>query len=100
MRSLKWWLFGMIMSMACPLIHAQGKSTKAEQLPKGWHLLDKEKNGVFGISLDKAYEFIRAKNLKSKTVLVAVIDSGVDTLQEDLKSILWVNPKEIPGNGI
>jgi subtilisin family serine protease len=24
----------------------------------------------------------------------------VDTLQEDLKAILWTNPKEIPGNGI
>ncbi|HEY1202025.1 MAG TPA: S8 family peptidase, partial [Niastella sp.] len=42
----------------------------------------------------------RTKNLKGKTVLVAVIDSGIDTLHEDLKDILWVNPKEIPGNGI
>ena len=98
-RSLKTWLFAVMMLMACPLIHAQGKSTKQE-LPKGWHLLDKEKNGVYGISLDKAYDFIRSKNLKSKTVLVAIIDSGVDTLQEDLKSVLWTNPKEIPGNGI
>ncbi|HVY75842.1 MAG TPA: hypothetical protein VG890_13480, partial [Puia sp.] len=78
---------------------AQGTSSKNE-LPKGWHLLDKEKDGVYGISLDKAYEFLRIKNLKSKPVLVAVIDSGVDTLQEDLKDILWVNPGEIPGNGI
>src|ERR1051326_6434662 len=77
---------------------AQG--TSKQELAKGWHLLDKEKNGVYGISLDKAYEFIHSKNLKSKTVLVAVIDSGVDTLQEDLKSVLWTNPKEIPGNGI
>jgi subtilisin family serine protease len=79
--------------------YAQGKSVKTE-LPKGWHLLDKEHDGFYGISLDKAYEFIRSKNLKSKPVLVAVIDSGVDTLQEDLKPILWTNPKEIPGNGI
>lgn len=78
---------------------AQGTSSK-NQLPKGWHLLDKEKDGVYGISLEKAYDFLRMKNLKSKTVLVAVIDSGVDTLQEDLKQILWVNPGEIPGNGI
>lgn len=78
---------------------AQGTSSK-NQLPKGWHLLDKEKDGVYGISLEKAYDFLRVKNLKSKTVLVAVIDSGVDTLQEDLKQILWVNPGEIPGNGI
>ncbi len=33
-------------------------------------------------------------------MIVAVIDSGVDTLHEDLKDILWVNTKEIPGNGI
>jgi cell wall-associated protease len=79
---------------------AQGTTTKKTELVKGWHLLDKEKDGVYGISLDKAYEFLRIKNLKSKPVLVAVIDSGVDTLQEDLIHILWTNPKEIPGNGI
>ena len=32
--------------------------------------------------------------------MVAVIDSGVDTTQEDLKPVLWHNPGEIPGNGI
>jgi subtilisin family serine protease len=78
---------------------AQGTSSRT-QLPKGWHLLDKDKDGVYGISLDKAYDFLHAKNLKSKQVLVAVIDSGVDTLQEDLTKIIWVNPGEIPGNGI
>ena len=78
----------------------QEKSTKSGDVPKGWHLLDKTKDGYYGISIDKAYEFIRTKNLKGKTVLVAVIDSGVDTLHEDQKDILWVNPKEIPGNGI
>jgi cell wall-associated protease len=78
---------------------AQGTYSKTE-LVKGWHLLDKEKDGVYGISLDKAYEFLHAKNLKSKPVLVAVIDSGVDTLQEDLIHILWTNPGEIPGNGV
>jgi cell wall-associated protease len=79
-------------------ISAQGTSFKS--VPKGWHLMDKEKDGYYGISLDKAYEFVRAKKLKSKTVIVAVIDSGIDTLHEDLKGILWTNPKEIPGNGI
>jgi cell wall-associated protease len=78
---------------------AQGTSSKTE-LVKGWHLLDKEKDGVYGISLENAYDFLRLKNLKSKRVLVAVIDSGVDTLQEDLVHILWTNPGEIPGNGI
>ena len=68
--------------------------------PKGWHMLDKTASGYYGISVDKAYEFVKTKKLKSKTVIVAVIDSGVDTAHEDLKNILWHNPKEIPGNGI
>ncbi|MGV3656770.1 MAG: S8 family peptidase [Chitinophagaceae bacterium] len=64
----------------------------------GWHLKDKASEGYYGISLDKAYELVKGK--KSKTVIVAVIDSGIDTTHEDLKPILWRNPKEIPGNGI
>ena len=71
-----------------------------DDVPKGWHMMDKETDGYFGVSSVKAYDFIKSKNLKSKTVIVAVIDSGIDTLQEDLKAILWTNPKEIPGNGI
>lgn len=71
-----------------------------DDVPHGWHTMDKATSGYYGISVDKAYDFIKAKKLKSKTVIVAVIDSGVDTLHEDLKAVLWKNPKEIPGNGI
>ena len=66
--------------------------------PKNWHTLDLSTDGFFGISLNQAYIFVKGK--KSKTVLVATIDSGIDTAQKDLQGILWVNPKEIPGNGI
>jgi len=62
--------------------------------------MDKEKDGYYGISLNKAYDFIHSKNLKSKPILVAVIDSGIDTAHEDLKEILWTNTGEIPGNGV
>ena len=78
---------------------AQTSKTSKDEIPKGWHLLDKAKDGYSGISLNEAYEFVKSKNLKSTPVLVAVIDSGIDTLHEDLKPVLWVNPKEIPGNG-
>jgi subtilisin family serine protease len=67
---------------------------------KNWHIQNQDSTGVYGISLDKAYSFINSKKIKSKQVLVAVIDSGIDTLHEDLQSILWTNPKEIPSNGI
>ena len=65
---------------------------------KGWHLLDDKTDTLHGISIEKTYEFL--KNKKSKPVIVAVIDSGVDTTQEDLKNVLWKNPKEIAGDGI
>lgn len=65
---------------------------------KGWHLRDEQTDSLHGISINKTYDFL--KNRKSKPVIVAVIDSGVDTTNEDLKNILWVNPKEIAGNGI
>ncbi|MEO7961512.1 MAG: S8 family peptidase [Ginsengibacter sp.] len=76
---------------------AQGTSEKKEA-PHDWHELDRTETGYYGISLDKAYQFL--KNKPSKTVVVAVIDSGIDTTQEDLKAVLWQNPGEIPGNGI
>ena len=69
-------------------------------IPKNWHIQNQDSTGIYGIKLDKAYGFINSKKIKSKQVVVAVIDSGIDTLHEDLKSVLWTNPKEIPYNGI
>lgn len=74
------------------------KDVKIKVAPNDWHELDRATTGYYGISLDKAYDLLKGK--KSKTVVVAVIDSGIDTLQEDLKPILWTNPGEIPGNSI
>lgn len=79
---------------------SMGVFAQKKEVPKGWHLLDQKDSGYYGISIDKAYQFVKSKKLKSTPVIVAVIDSGVDTLHEDLKSVLWRNPKEIPGNGI
>jgi cell wall-associated protease len=70
--------------------------TKGEY-PKNWHLLDKQKDGVYGISLQKAYDLLQGKT--NEKIIVAVIDGGVDTAHEDLRPILWHNAKEIPANG-
>jgi len=78
--------------------NAQTAPKPVAELPKTWHLMDLKTDGYFGISLKQAYQFVATK--KSKPVIVATIDSGIDTAQKDLASILWVNTKEIPGNGI
>ena len=60
--------------------------------PKNWHQMDLKTDGFYGISLNQAYEFLKGK--KSKTVIVTTIDSGIDTLQKDLATVLWVNPNK------
>lgn len=77
-------------------IHSLALGQKNNDLPAGWHLLDKKTDGYQGISLQKAYDFLKGKN--SEKVIVAVLDGGTDTTHEDLKAVLWRNPKEIPGN--
>ena len=89
-------LSGILLSTAIFAQNAEGTEKKA---PNNWHQLDVTETGFNGISLGKAYDYIKLKNLKSTKVIVAVIDSGIDTLHEDLKPVLWTNPREIPGNG-
>ncbi|MDZ4707869.1 MAG: S8 family peptidase [Saprospiraceae bacterium] len=62
-----------------------------------WQLKDPESK-MPGVSADEAYKTI-LKGKPSYQVIVAVIDGGVDVQHEDLKQNIWVNPKEIPGNG-
>lgn len=69
-----------------------------KEVPRGWHLMDAQDSGYYGISLNLAYAWLKQNNKKSRPVVVAVIDSGIDTLHEDLKDVLWMNPGEIPGN--
>jgi cell wall-associated protease len=51
-----------------------------------------------GMNTEAAYKAV--KDRESTTVVVAIIDSGIDVNHEDLQGQIWVNTKEIPGNGI
>lgn len=66
--------------------------------PRNWFQLDPTADSIAGISLEKAYELLKGR--KSKPIIVAVIDNGVDIEHEDLKNVVWTNTKEIAGNGI
>lgn len=63
-----------------------------------WQNMDLAKDSVFGISTEKAYSTL-LQHKRSHTVVVGVIDSGVDTAHEDLKAVIWENGKEKPANG-
>lgn len=64
---------------------------------KEWSHLDLTTDTIPGVSLNRAYkELVKSK---SKTIIVAVIDSGIDIGHEDLKGKIWVNKGEIPNNG-
>jgi len=64
-----------------------------------WGHMDMVKDTIPGMSVDRAYdEFLKKR--KGQTVIVGVIDSGIDLAHEDIKDVLWVNSGEIPGDGI
>lgn len=84
--------------IALPLL-SLAQSDAKDTPPPNWQNLDLKADGVFGISTEKAYTEL-LKDKISKPVIVAVIDGGIDEDHEDLKSVMWVNSGEIPGNGV
>lgn len=65
-----------------------------------WYEKSFKEDKILGVGSEKAYnELLKGKETK-KTIVVAVIDSGVDTDHEDLKGQIWENEDEIPDNGI
>ncbi len=92
-------LFFAIFLFSCSLIFGQLQSDTANKAIDNWFNLDIGANYVNGVSTEKTYtELLNGK--KSTTVIVGVIDSGVDFNHEDLKDVMWTNTKEIAGNGI
>jgi len=77
---------------------AAKKGTLSDEDFNHWAHADLATDSIPGMSLEQAYQFVEGKT--STTVVVGVIDSGIDIEHEDLKDVLWVNTKEIPGNNI
>jgi|SRR5882724_3036603 len=80
-------------SSAGKLSEGDTLQTRMAHATPDWHNLDLEKDSVFGISTEKAYAQL-LKNKKAKITIVAVIDSGIDTAQEDLSPVLWTDPED------
>lgn len=67
--------------------------------PRNWQLLDETADHIPGISAQRAMTELLAGKTPKRTVLVAIIDNGIDTSHADLRANLWTNPKEVGGNG-
>ncbi|WP_350289560.1 S8 family peptidase [uncultured Croceitalea sp.] len=66
---------------------------------KTWGHADLVMDTIPGMSVDKAYSELIG-NKRGGTVIVAVLDSGMDLTHEDLDDVLWTNKGEKAGNGI
>ncbi|PKF74877.1 S8 family serine peptidase [Chryseobacterium sp. PMSZPI] len=64
-----------------------------------WYHKDFSTSKVYGVNTANAYKYLESKGLKPKTVVVGVLDSGVQVDHPGLVKNLWTNPNEIPGNG-
>lgn len=94
---MKWKLYQSLIFVYFSVLPLTFLGQSKDRPKNNWHHLDLKSDGVFGISTEKAYEIL--KNRTAKPVVVAVIDGGIDIEHEDLKEVIWVNSKEIPGNG-
>lgn len=72
---------------------------KLDSAPTNWQRLDPEADGVLGVGSDRAIRELLNNRKPERTVVVAVVDGGVDTSHAFLRPILWTNPGEIAGNG-
>jgi len=83
-------------------LRAQDQTTNTTQekntITHDWFNQSPVEDQIYGAEIDKAYELVKDKSATS--VIVAVIDGGVDINHEDLKENMWINIDEIPDNGI
>ncbi len=56
-----------------------------------------QQNYIPAIHADAVWDSV---NGKDSTQVIAILDTGIDWLHPDLSPNLWINPGEIPGNGI
>jgi subtilisin family serine protease len=81
--------------------HAQVKSVESlESKYLNWYNLDNNADNLMGASVNRTWTALLKNRQTKRTVIVAVIDSGIDIDHDDLKENIWVNEDEIPNNNI
>jgi cell wall-associated protease len=79
-----------------------GKKTPLSLVEKkSWSHQDPYTDSIPGMGVAKAYAYINAEGMTAKeTIVVAILDSGIDLFHEDLSGMLWTNKTEVADNGL
>ena len=90
--------FLLLMASACISVAnaqlvKQNEQGEKKQADLDWYNCSFEQDGVYGVEVNKAYEFLKGKKVKKHPV-VAFIGTGMDVEHEDLKGAIWFNQKE------
>ena len=94
MKPIRSLLFAALALASAPAaVHAQ-----ADTAASNWHLLDPTADRVPGISAERTYRELLAGRAPRDTVIVAIIDSGVEIDHPDLDGVIWTNRREVAGN--
>ncbi|WP_301401676.1 S8 family serine peptidase [Polaribacter huanghezhanensis] len=75
------------------------KTNLSVEEKQAWYLKDIVIDTIPGISLRRAKDSLLIDK-KGQKVIIAVLDSKIDTNHERLKDYIWKNSKETPNNGI
>ncbi|HEX8392479.1 MAG TPA: S8 family peptidase [Longimicrobium sp.] len=98
MKPIRPLLVAAAVAAAAPAAHAQ--QTASDTAPRNWHLLDARADNVPGVSAERAYRELLQNRQVRDTIIVAIIDSGVEVDHPDLAPVMWTNRREVAGNGV
>ncbi|HEU0302604.1 MAG TPA: hypothetical protein VFR37_24300, partial [Longimicrobium sp.] len=91
-------LAALALGALAPAVPARAQAV-ADTAPANWHLLDPTADRVPGISAERAHRELLSRLRPRDTVVVAILDSGIEVDHPDLAPIIWTNPRERAGNG-
>ncbi len=75
-------------------------SLMGQQANTDWYYGSYANSSYNSINIDELYRSVIGNAVPRDSIVVAVIDSGIDVEHEDLQDIIWINSDEIPDNGI
>ncbi|WP_420128614.1 S8 family peptidase [Longimicrobium sp.] len=99
MKPIRSLLFAALAGAPLAVAPLAAQAAMPDTAPANWHLLDATADRVPGISAERAYRELLAGLQPRDTVVVAIIDSGIEIDHPDLAGVIWTNAREVAGNG-